>query len=198
MKQLTEENRQLVNEYSWVVPVAYKKLHQIDELAPYKDEILSEGYYAICLASSYYREELKDEPFSYFFKCAQTRMYEFIREFIHENSYISLDQSVCEDSEIRLIDLIYSHYKEPLINDYIDDILDEYRAQVLKDKSMSVQSKNYQTSDAYVTKLRHILTMLDQGYNGVEIGVTLGVSKQVVNTSVRRLVKQLSKSYYKE
>lgn len=198
MRQLTAENYELIEKYLWLVPVVYRKLPQADELVPYKEELLSEGQLGLCYASLTYSSEMKSDPFSYVYKAIKTRMLSFIARFIYDSEYVdSLDETVDDTEGALLIDLIESHYNEPFISSYIDDILDEYIMQVRKDKTLSTQSKNNQTSERYLTRLHDILYLLDKGYTLQEIGDGMGVSKQVISVIIQRLKLQLNKSCYR-
>lgn len=199
MRQLNAENHALIEKYMWLVPVVYRKLPKSDELTPYKEEILSEGYYGLCLGSLTFCEELKSDPFSYLYKSIKNRMITFIQRFIYESEIPeSLDEVIDETDDATLHDIVSRRCDDFSISSYIDDILDEYIARVRKDKSKSKQGRTQLTSKKYIDRLHTILVLMDKGFTFDEIGEVLGVSKQVVFVYVQRLREYLNNSSYRE
>lgn len=199
MKTLTEQQQQLVEEYMWVPSVAYKKLRWFEDLAPYKEELISEGYYAMCVASRYYCEEVKNDAFSYFFMSVIHEMYDYLRKYIYPHlRNITLDEPVDEENELYLIDVLSDNKNEVDLTRLVEDIVLEYKNIVLKDKSLSSRSRKALLSEKSLVRTKHVLTMLSQGYAGAEIGITLGISKQMVNIILQRVRTILKNSSYRK
>ena len=199
MRELTQFDKNLVEKYSYLVPYIYnRKISYLTDVEPYREEILSEGYNALCVASTYFSTAVKEDPFSYLFRSIENAMRTFVIDFIWKsNNDLSLDAPLDNDSDTPLLELIESNYNEALLPNYIDDIMAEYIAQVMNDSSLSTRSKNMHFRPAYQARLYHILRMLSQGYNGEEIGIALGVSRQVINICIHRIRAMLENSSYR-
>lgn len=181
MKQLTAIHQQLIEQYMYVVPIAYNKILWIDDVSAYKEEIISEGYMALCTASMLYNSELDENPFPYFFKAALTRMLTFIKKFIFPQNYaISLEDN------IELVETLTAIPGESSIAStdifiYIDDLITSYKHHVLESEELTSLIKERRTSAEYLKKLKFILLCLYLGYTQPEIGKLLQISKQAVH-----------------
>lgn len=199
MKTLTTQQQQLVEKYMWVPQVAYKKLRWFEDLTPYKDELISEGYYALCVASTYYCEEVKNDAFSYFFRSAVHRMYDYLKEFIYPHlNNVSLDEPIDEDNELYLIDILSDNNGEVNLDSLIDDMIRDFKNTIICNKKLATKTRNNLLSEGSMTRTKHILTMLSQGYEGPEIGITLGISKQCVNQHLQRIRNVLKCGAYRD
>ena len=185
MTALSPKEQQLVEQYMYIAPIAYNKILWINDLSAYKEEIISEGYLAICIASKLYNSEIDENPFPYFFKSALTRMLTFIKKFIFpQNDIISLeDNPELYDSLTCTIDYGISNTD---IFSLIDDLITNYKYHVMQ-SSLSDVLKQRRTSDEYLSKLRFILLCLYLGYSQPEIGRLLKVSKQTILNQINNL-----------
>lgn len=197
MTSLTAKHYELIQQYEYIVYVAYKKLNNIEDLANYREEIISEGYYALCLAVPYLNKEVKKNPFSYLFKCTYNAMALFIKEFIYQIPPTVGFDDLAGDTNLCLADVIPDDYNFPEIESYIDDLVTEYIELVKTNPEFNNQCKTHITKPTYIEKLKTIITMLSQGYDGKEIGILLGCSRQAVNLHLQRLRKVLAKSNYR-
>ena len=198
MTPLTAKHHELIQQYEYVVYVAYKKLNNIEDLVNYRDEIISEGYYALCLAVPYLNKNVKKNPFSYLFKCVYNAMALFLKEFIYQiPPTVNYDEPL-GDTDVHLSDILADEYDYGELETYIDDVLQEYIVLVNNNPDLNKQCKTQITKETYIDKLKRIILMLCQGYDGNEIGVLLGCTRQAVNLHLQRLRNILKNSSYVE
>ena len=198
MTPLTAKHHELIQQYEYVVYVAYKKLNNIEDLVNYRDEIISEGYYALCLAVPYLNKNVKKNPFSYLFKCVYNAMALFLKEFIYQIPPTVNDDEPLGDTDVHLSDILADEYDYGELETYIDDVLQEYIVLVNNNPDLNKQCKTQITKETYIDKLKRIILMLCQGYDGNEIGVLLGCTRQAVNLHLQRLRNILKNSSYVE
>ena len=188
MKQLTEEQRDLVMTYERAVPLAFRKLYKNETILRYKEDLYQEGFKALCIASrtidiENYGEE---EIFMYFFRAALNTMQNYINRFIYpENNIISLDEPVeMKDGTLNLYEILEDTHGYD--NNYVQNIIEVYNNWCSKFKR-----KNYKSD-----RLADIITWMSEGFTQTECARILGVSKQVINNQIHELALALRWAHY--
>ena len=120
---------------------------------------------------------------------------EFIYPYLNN---VSLDEPIDEDNELYLIDILSDNNGEANLDSLIDDMIRDFKNTIICDKKLATKTRNNLLSEKSLTRTKHILTMLSQGYEGPEIGITLGISKQCVNQHLQRIRNVLKCGAYKD
>lgn len=193
--------------------VYYKLLYKTDLIKSNKEDLIQEGFVALCLASKLYNKEKDTSEVNYCIQACKNKMLRYIKHYIYHNGDIEsvdyADIGILEGDFGEIIDKeflkdlqrYYIYIKE---NNYIEDA----DKKILK-KSLYDDILKY--ADIYVNKtnnvkkfnllqpynLKEILNMVENGFTNDQIGKRFGVSKQRINQIIKKIKMILPKDYEK-
>lgn len=193
--------------------VYYKLLYKTDLIKSNKEDLIQEGFVALCLASKLYNKEKDTSETNYCIQACKNKMLRYIKHYIYHNENIeSVDYINIETLEGDFGEILDKHAGKDLQRYYIyikeNNSIEETDKKVLCE---CLHSDILKYAEIYVNKnnafnrtnliqpynLKDILNMIESGFTNEQIGKRFGVSKQRINQIIKKIKMILPKDYEK-
>lgn len=191
--------------------VYYKLIYKTDLIKANKDDLIQEGFYALCLASKLYNKEKNASEIAYCIKACKNKMLRYIKHYIYHNGNIEsvdyADIGILEGDFGEIIDKeflkdLQKYYRYVYENNYIEDadkkiLKKSLYNDILKYANIYVNKNNNikRSNLLQPYNLKEILDMIKAGYTNEQIGNRFGVSKQRINQIIQKIKTILPKDY---
>ena len=184
---MTNEQLKLFEDNQNLVYFIYNKLYS--QYYKYKDDIIQQGFLGLTVACKKYDGKVYPAPTTYFYKCIDFYMKKYVCRHILNNSTLFLDDITFEHNDKECIP--YTVIEKHLYNDentkefVVNELIKNYYVYM----KHHANAHNYQQALDNKDKVEFIINGLYDGMTQAEIATKLNISKQAVNTIIKRFRK---------
>lgn len=184
---MTDKQLKLFEDNQNLVYFIYHKLYS--RYNKYKDDIIQQGFLALTVACKNYDGKVYPAPTTYFYKCIDSYMKKYICKHILKDKAILLEDITFEHNDRECIP--YTIIEKQLYDDentkefVVNELIENYYIYM----KHHVNAHNYQQALDNKDKVEFIINNLYDGMTQTEIADKLNISKQAVNTIIKRFRK---------